>query len=79
MVESAGPATGRVAFFANAGSVDGDAGMTYSGGSLALTGLISTASGNDWDLGAYQAATVTATGNISVSINGVTYRLLAKL
>lgn len=42
-------------------------------------GRVYTRAGVPWDLGAYSAGTVTATGKVAVVINGTTYQLLAKL
>ena len=54
-----------------------------TGGQIRAQGRIQTdeffesAAGRRWDLGAYTAGAIAATGKVSVSINGVTYQLLA--
>jgi hypothetical protein len=55
--------------------------LGYNGGfgaaNVAIGGTVRTAAGVQWDLGGYTGGAPTATGYVTVVINGVTYKLLA--
>ena len=68
---------------ATSGISCGSPAIGASGGQIRAQGRIQTdeffqsSAGRSWDLGAYTSSAPAATGKVSVSINGVTYQLLA--